>query len=149
MDVVPGLRFLGAEPTCLGLLLKVSGGATHPGKAESQSPQSPDRFQTGGSALIRPDDRRSQWLPILTHANNGRPLGGQRHTSDRRLLYTWNLPQPLTRLADRLPEDLGVLFGPAWLWRVIGFDGNTTLEKEVPSQIEQQGSHTLGTVVDG
>ncbi len=126
-----------------------------PEKAEGQPPESAQRWQSLGAALVQPDDGGAQGLAVLIQVDQGGALGGQRHAGDApgceglvRVLGQV-FPELLAGLAERLPENLGLLLGQPGGGGEVGLDGLTGFGEQAALQVEDQRPHALSADVDG
>jgi hypothetical protein len=61
--------------------------------------------------LIQPQNSWTQRLATFIHVDHRPALGSQGYSGDAVLAHAGLLPQTLAGLAQRLPKNLGMLFG--------------------------------------
>ncbi|MNO94826.1 hypothetical protein D3C76_864550 [compost metagenome] len=143
------IRLLLGDPVDLGLATEVIDRTLHAGQLEQPAPWPLDAPLQLGTALVQPDDSRTQRPPRLVDMDHRGALGGQRHATDQAAIDIHLCPQRLAGFAELLPIVFGVLLGPAGVRRVVGLQLDPALAEQIALQVEQQRAHALGAVVDG
>ncbi len=142
------LRLLLGHPVDLGLGAEMLHRALGADQLEQPAPRPPDALADLRPALVEPEDRRTQRPALGIDVDHRATLGGQRHPADEPAIDVHLVPEPPTGLAEHRPVVLGVLFGPARMLRVVGLQLHLALAQQVALQVEQQGAHALGAIVD-
>jgi len=145
----PEFRLVLRDPVGFGLALEKTHGVAHADGAQCRVPPPAQRRDRRGPSLVEPDHGRAQGLAVGIQCDGGAALGGDDHATDGFFWHPGVGPQQLAGLAQAAPEGLGVVFQPARLRRLVGVDGDLGFVQQVAVQVEQQGAHALGAVVDG
>jgi len=102
-----------SDPVRLGLFLQVGDCRGDPRQTKRRTPEAADRLQSFRPALVEPEDGRPQRLTLPVEVDHRAALGRQGQSGDPLSGDARQRPQAPARLADSLPEDLGVLLSQA------------------------------------
>src|SRR5277367_4799746 len=100
-----------------------------------------------GSALIEPDNCRSQWASISIDVYDCCSLGCEGNCFDRFGIGPV-LPEISTGQPERIPVDFAILLSPTWFFRYVRRKLNTLLCKYFSALVKENCSYALGAVVD-
>jgi hypothetical protein len=142
------LRFIDPDPVGLRLGLEILNARFEPEDPEENSPQSSQRRQAVGFALIKPEHGRTERSSFLVNVDDRCALSGKRNTRNPAPVKVTLVPQPLAGLTQCLPENLGILLCPAGLPGKIGAEGYSRICNQPAIQVKDQSLDALGAVVD-
>ena len=148
MGVAPDFRLEGGNPVGFGFGLQIGHCFSKAGQAEDEAPQTGNRRQIMGLALIQPQHGRPQGLAVFIDIHHRCPLGGQGDTGDPILISGAVVPETPAGPAHGIPEDVGVLLGPGGLFGEVRRERHKLLGQKLALEIKDQRFQTLSSVVN-
>src|SRR5687767_3699130 len=146
MRLVPDFGLVGTNPVALCLRLEVRDCLRGAREREGSAPQSADRFQSFGTALIQPENGWTKGLAVFVHIDDGAALRSERDRGDGVFVYTLR-PQALAGFAGRAPEDLGILLGETRRSGIIRIDMYPLHGNKIPAWVKYQSANGLRAVI--
>ncbi len=140
---------MNTQPVAFGLSSKILNQLFLPGNLKQPVQSHSDGRKTADAPLIKPADRRPQYLPLIVQADDCGALSRQSHPSNAILLIADFLPQLLTCVAETVPRSDGIFFRPARFRRRLRCQIHLGLSQQISLQVKQQGANTLSPTVDG